>query len=103
MQGAQGLLNNPSYTIITLKSSNHRELSMRNDQAPFTDPRVRQAVALSMDRTGMVSALLAGKGLLGNDSAFSPFYPSTDTSVPQRKQDIAKAKQLLAAAGHPKA
>ncbi len=100
-QGAQGLLNNPSYTIITLKSSNHRELSMRTDQAPFTDSRVRQAVALTMDRPGMVAALLAGKGQLGNDSAFAPVFPSTDTSVPQRMQDIAKAKQLLAAAGHP--
>ena len=39
MQGAQGLLNNSSFTIITLKSSNHRELSMRNDLAPFTDVR----------------------------------------------------------------
>ncbi len=101
VQGAQGLLNNPSYTIITLKSSNHRELSMRTDQAPFTDARVRQAVALTMDRPGMVAALLAGKGQLGNDSVFAPVFPSTDTSIPQRKQDIAKAKQLLAAAGHP--
>ena len=100
VQGAQGLLNNPGFTIITLKSSNHRELSMRNDQAPFTDSRVRQAVALTMDRPGMVAALLAGKGLLGNDSAFSPVFPSTDLSIPQRAQDIAKAKQLLAAAGH---
>ena len=100
VQGAQGLLNNPSYTIITLKSSNHRELSMRTDQAPFTDPRVRQAVALTMDRTGMVAALLAGKGLIGNDSPFSPVFPSTDTSVPQRTQNIAMAKQLLSAAGH---
>ncbi len=101
VQGAQGLLNNPSFTIITLKSSNHRELSMRNDQAPFTDARVRQAVALTMDRPGMVAALLAGKGILGNDSAFSPVFPSTDTSVPQRTQNISMAKQLLSAAGHP--
>jgi peptide/nickel transport system substrate-binding protein len=100
VQGAQGLLNNPSFTIITLKSANHRELSMRTDQAPFTDPRVRQAVALTMDRPGMVAALLAGKGQLGNDSVFAPVFPSTDTSIPQRAQDIAKAKQLLAAAGH---
>ncbi len=101
VQGAQALLNNPSYTIITLKSANHRELSMRTDQAPFTDPRVRQAVALTMDRPGMVAALLAGKGQLGNDSVFAPVFPSTDTSIPQRQQDISKAKQLLAAAGHP--
>jgi peptide/nickel transport system substrate-binding protein len=100
-QGAQSLLNNSSFKIIQLKSANHRELSMRNDKAPFTDPRVRQAVALTLDRAGMVHALLQGYGALGNDSPFAPLFTSTDTSVPQRTQDIAKAKQLLAAAGHP--
>jgi peptide/nickel transport system substrate-binding protein len=101
VQGAQSLLNSSQYNIISLKSANHRELSMRNDMAPFTDPRVRQAIALSLDRPGMVQALLAGKGVLGNDSPFSPKFPSTNTTVPQRAQDLAKAKQLLAAAGHP--
>jgi peptide/nickel transport system substrate-binding protein len=101
VQGAQSLLNSSSYNIIKLKSSGHRELSMRNDKSPFTDKRVRQAVALSLDRPGMVQALLAGDGNLGNDSPFAPKFPSTDTSVPQRTQDLAKAKQLLAAAGHP--
>ena len=44
--GATSLLNNSTYKIIKLKSANHRELSMRNDIAPFNDSRVRQAVAL---------------------------------------------------------
>jgi peptide/nickel transport system substrate-binding protein len=101
VQGAQALLNSSSYTIIKLKSANHRELSMRNDQAPFTDKRVRQAIALTLDRPGMVQALLAGAGVLGNDSPFSPKFPSTDTTVPQRAKDLTKAKQLLSAAGHP--
>ncbi|HEY2259962.1 MAG TPA: ABC transporter substrate-binding protein [Solirubrobacteraceae bacterium] len=101
VQGAQSLLNSAQYKIITLKSANHRELSMRNDMAPFTDPRVRQAIALSLDRPGMVQALLQGKGVLGNDSPFSPKFPSTNTSVPQRAQNLSKAKQLLSAAGHP--
>ncbi|HEX4011099.1 MAG TPA: ABC transporter substrate-binding protein [Solirubrobacteraceae bacterium] len=100
VQGAQSLLNNSSYNIIKLKSANHRELSMRNDQAPFTDARVRQAIALSLNRPGMVVALLNGDGDVGNDSPFAPKFPSTNTSIPQRTQDIAKAKQLLAAAGH---
>ena len=101
-QGAQSLLNNASsYNLIKLKSASHRELSMRNDQAPFTDARVRQAVAYTLNRPEMISALLLGFGQLGNDSPLGPRYPSSDLSIPQRAQDIAKAKSLLAAAGHP--
>ncbi|MGH2891253.1 MAG: ABC transporter substrate-binding protein [Solirubrobacteraceae bacterium] len=100
-QGAQALLNNSSYKIIKLKSSNHRELSMRCDQAPFNDARVRQAIALCLNRPGMVQALLSGNGEVGNDSPFAPKFPSTNTSVPQRTQNLSKAKQLLSAAGHP--
>jgi peptide/nickel transport system substrate-binding protein len=100
-QGAQAITNSSNYNIIKLKSSNHRELSMRCDQPPFDDARVRQAIAYSINRPAMVSALLLGLGQVGNDSPFAPKFPSTDTSVPQRAQDIAKAKQLLKEAGHP--
>jgi peptide/nickel transport system substrate-binding protein len=100
--GAAAILSQPSlYKIIKLASANHRELSMRNDQAPFTDARVRQAVAYSLDRKGMVSALLSGFGSIANDTPFGPRFPSSDLTLPQRAQDIAKAKSLLAAAGHP--
>ena len=97
--GAQELLTG-SYNIIKLKSSAHRQLSMRNDKAPFTDARVRQAMALTLDRPAIVKALFQGFADVGNDSPFAPVYPSTNTSVAQRVQDIAKAKSLLAAAGH---
>jgi peptide/nickel transport system substrate-binding protein len=73
---------------------------MRCDQALFTDPRVRQAIALTLDRQAMVQALFKGFADLGNDSPFAPVFPSTDTSVPQRAKNIAKAKSLLSAAGH---
>jgi peptide/nickel transport system substrate-binding protein len=97
--GAEGILDG-SYNIIKLKASNHRELSMRCDQAPFTDPRVRQAVALTLDRPGMLKALLNNLGSLGNDSPFAPKFASSDLDVPQRTKDLSKAKQLLSAAGH---
>jgi peptide/nickel transport system substrate-binding protein len=99
--GASSLLHNSSFNVIRLKSANHRELSMRNDQSPFTDARVRQAVAYTVDRKGAVAALLSGYGSVANDSPFGPRFPSSDLTVPQRSQDISKAKQLLAAAGHP--
>jgi peptide/nickel transport system substrate-binding protein len=98
--GGEGLLNG-SYNVIKLKSSAHRELSMRTDQAPFTDPRVRQAIALTLNRPQIVQALFKGFADVGNDSPFAPVYPSTNTSIAQRAQNISQAKSLLAAAGHP--
>ncbi|MGO9886281.1 MAG: ABC transporter substrate-binding protein [Solirubrobacteraceae bacterium] len=99
--GAAAILSQPSlYKIIKLASANHRELSMRNDQAPFTDARVRQAVAYTLDRKGMVAALLSGYGSVANDTPFGPRFPSSNLTLPQREQDIAMAKSLLAAAGH---
>ncbi len=99
VSGAEQLLSG-SYNIIKLKSSAHRELSMRCDSGPFTDARVRQAVALTLNRPQIVQALFKGYADVGNDSPFAPVFPSTDTSVPQRAADLAKAKSLLAAAGH---
>ncbi|HEY2313530.1 MAG TPA: ABC transporter substrate-binding protein [Streptosporangiaceae bacterium] len=100
VSGGQQLLGG-GYNIIKLKSSAHRELSMRTDQAPFTDARVRQAMALSLDRPAIVTALFQGYADIGNDSPFAPVYPSTNTSIAQRSLDVAKAKALLSAAGHP--
>jgi peptide/nickel transport system substrate-binding protein len=100
VSGGEALLGG-GYNVIKLKSSAHRELSMRNDQAPFTDPRVRQAIALSLNRPAIVTALFKGFADIGNDSPFAPVFPSTNTSIPQRVQNISQAKSLLAAAGHP--
>ncbi len=98
LQGA-ALLSNPDVTIISTPSSAHQEVHMRTDMAPFTDKRVRQAVALTLDRPKLVDGLMRGKAQIGNDSPFMPAFPSTDSTVAQRQIDLAQAKQLLEAAG----
>jgi peptide/nickel transport system substrate-binding protein len=100
-QAALSVQNDPSYRLLSIGSSAHTQVHLRTDQGPFQDKRVRQALALSLNRDGLVKGLLQSHGVPGNDSPFSPLFPSTDTAVPQRKQDIAKAKELLAAAGVP--
>jgi peptide/nickel transport system substrate-binding protein len=99
VSGGEALLGG-SYNVIKLKTSAHRELSMRCDQAPFTDPRVRQAIALCLNRPEIITALWKGYADVGNDSPFAPVFPSTNTSVAQRAQNVSQAKSLLAAAGH---
>jgi peptide/nickel transport system substrate-binding protein len=98
LQG-MALLNDPKVEIISLRSSAHTQVHMRTDMAPFTDKRVRQAIALCLDRKKLVKGLFRGRSDIGNDSPLAPVYPSTDTAVPQRDLDIAQAKQLMAAAG----
>jgi peptide/nickel transport system substrate-binding protein len=97
--GGKALLDDPNVQVIAVKAATHRQLSMRTDTEPFTDKRVRQAIALSIDRNALVQGLWEGQADPGNDSPFAPLFPSTDTAVPQREQDLEQAKQLLADAG----
>jgi peptide/nickel transport system substrate-binding protein len=99
VSGGKALLGDDNIQVIAVKAATHRQLHMRTDKEPFTDKRVRQAIALSIDRQALVDGLWEGQADVGNDSPFGPLYPSTDTSVPQREQDIEQAKQLLADAG----
>ncbi len=101
VQGGQALLKDPNVQIISERTSAHQQVHMRCDMAPLNDARVRRAIALCLDRGKIVKGFFQGRSDLGNDSPFAPVYPSTDTSVPQRKKDLRQAKELLAAAGHP--
>ncbi len=101
VQGSQALLVDPALSVVPLKSSAHEQLHMRCDTGPFADKRVRQALALCLNRDTLVTGLFRGMAVPGNDSPFAPAFPSTDTGVPQRRQDIGQARQLLAAAGLP--
>ncbi|QGZ62165.1 ABC transporter substrate-binding protein [Paraburkholderia acidisoli] len=99
VQGGIGVLNNPDFKVIGVRSAAHRQIHMRNDVPAFRDKRVRQALALSLDRDVLVRGLFKGRAVVGNDSPFAPIFPSTASTVPQRKLDVAKARQLLAQAG----
>jgi peptide/nickel transport system substrate-binding protein len=94
--GGRALLTDPNVQVIAAQASVHRQMHMRNDKDPFKDKNVRQALALAIDRKGLVEGLFKGKAQLGNDSPFAPVFPYTDKSVAQRQQDLEKAKQLLA-------
>jgi peptide/nickel transport system substrate-binding protein len=101
-QGSQALFANSNLTILKNPSSSYREFHMRVDKKPFSDKRVRQAVAWSLDRPALVTGLLHGYGQVGNDHAFAPVFPLSKVTkqIPQRKQNYTMAKKLLAEAGY---
>ena len=100
--GTQNLYTSSNLKILRNPASSYREFHMRVDKKPFNDKRVRQAVALSLDRPKLIQGLLHGYGRVGNDHAFAPVYPLSviTKKIPQRKQNYTQAKKLLAAAGH---
>lgn len=69
------------------------------DAAPFNDVRVRQALAMTVDRAAMVDFVAEGFGTPGNDTPLNGAY-TFHRDLPLKRPDIAGARRLLAEAGH---
>lgn len=89
---------NPALKVLESKTGSWIPFTMRVDQPPFSDARVRQAMRLIVDRRQMIDQVLGGHGTIGNDM-YAPFDKCYPADTAQRKQDIAQAKKLLAEAG----
>lgn len=85
--------------LLIAKGGGYNPFTMRVDQSPFNDPRVREAFRYLVDRTQMLKLVFDGLGTIGND-VFGLYDPEYDTSLPPRPYDPDKAKSLLKAAGH---
>jgi peptide/nickel transport system substrate-binding protein len=99
-QGGKAVLSDQNLRVDVYPSTGIRELAMNTTKAPWTDSRVRQAVAYSLDRPAINQALYGGRSNLGYDSLWEPtVFPGWPAPAP-RAQDYTKAKQLLTDAGH---
>ncbi|HEU0128279.1 MAG TPA: ABC transporter substrate-binding protein, partial [Pseudonocardiaceae bacterium] len=75
---------------------------MRVADGPFTDPRVREAFRLAVDREAMVAQALSGFGTVAND-VLGTGDPNYARDLPQRQRDLARARALLDAVGFDRA
>jgi peptide/nickel transport system substrate-binding protein len=90
---------NDNLRVLDSETGMWLPFTMRVDQPPFDDVRVRQAFRLMVDRQQMVDVALAGYGSVGND-VYGRFDPAYHDDLPQRERDIEEARRLLAEAGH---
>ncbi|MEV1063926.1 ABC transporter substrate-binding protein [Streptomyces sp. NPDC050263] len=84
--------------IVRLRGSAMQGFAMKTDRAPFDDKRVREAFFLIADRKELVGGALSGAGVIGND-LFGKGYEYYADGLPQREQDLDKARALLKQAG----
>ncbi|WP_422031379.1 ABC transporter substrate-binding protein [Reyranella sp.] len=89
--------------VVSIPQTNgFTHISMNTQMAPFDNLKVRQAVAMALPYEDMFKAAIFGRGtkLYGGTWATVPPDASFPQAIPN-KTDLAKAKALLAEAGHP--
>ena len=93
LQKAQGL------RALRTPSGQFCNVNFGCDAPPFNDMRVRQALALCVDRAALVDFVAEGFGTQGQDTPLNPAY-TYFVEQPAKKVDIAGARRLLSEAGH---
>lgn len=89
----------PGLKLIQTKGKQHYAFSMNCKDPLFTDPNVRMAMKLAIDRQEMLDKILSGRGSIANDQPISGAYEYHNPNLEQHSYDPEKAKVLLEKAG----
>lgn len=86
--------------VLQVPSLNLRIFSFNTTRPPFTDPRVRQAIALAIDRQAVVTAAEFGLGTVsGPIPAPDTLWALPVSAFPEYRPDPARARRMLQDAG----
>ncbi len=81
------------------QNTNIRYMAINVSREPFTDVRVRQAIAMVIDRGPIIDSAVFGAGTATNILFPESYWAGFPSEIPE--PDIEGAKQLLAEAGYP--
>ncbi|MCD1620474.1 ABC transporter substrate-binding protein [Salipiger manganoxidans] len=88
----------PRFQVLVGSTEGETILAMNNREAPFTDPRVREAVAHAIDRQAIIDGAMFGLGTpIGTH--FAPHNPDYTDLTSLSAHDPERARALLAEAG----
>ncbi|MFC4160957.1 ABC transporter substrate-binding protein [Chitinimonas lacunae] len=90
----------PKLQVLSTKALTLAYLAFNTQKKPFTDKRVRQALALAIDKGAMVKAVYEGSAAPAHLPLPSSMW-SYNKSIKPYSLDLAQAKKLLAEAGLP--
>lgn len=93
---------NKNLTVNESSAGGWDAMCMRLDIPPMTDPNVRAAMRLLVNRKQMIKQVLSGRGKLANDLYGFIDENYNANNFPQREQDIPAALALLKKSGYSK-
>ncbi|HTE86852.1 MAG TPA: ABC transporter substrate-binding protein, partial [Dehalococcoidia bacterium] len=92
--------NSPGAAANEYANPSAAHVFMQTQHPPFSDIRIRKALALSIDRDEFVQTLSNGKGAWALAGAFPDTF-NQDEIKPLLKPDVNQARQLVRDAGYP--
>ena len=98
---ADRLARDPALRIVSRPGICVLFLCLRVDRPPFSDPRLREAIDLAIDREELARRALSGRAAVANQIV-PPSIVGFDPAVRRAGPDLARARALVAEAGHPR-
>jgi peptide/nickel transport system substrate-binding protein len=97
---AQTLGRESGITVSAKPSLNYHLLFLNTKRKPLDNPKVREAIALSIDRKQIIDTVALGAGdPTGPLPPALPFFALPVADYPLYKRDVARARQLLRESG----
>ena len=97
-EAAEKFKNSSTIRVDSVATASWDGVILNNERPPFNDVRVRQALALTIDKEALVELALFGQGA-PTHSPIPPSHPYFNKSIGFKPPDIEKAKKLMAEAG----
>jgi peptide/nickel transport system substrate-binding protein len=92
------LTDNPDVSVVQSLAGSFSTIYLRGDQAPGNNPKVVQALKISLDRAALLQAVRGSFGVVTGDNPVVPGSPEwVDVGIPKR--DVAAARALLEQGG----
>ena len=101
LEEVERLSRNPSVRVVLGTGLRVLFLGLRVDRPPFSDPRVREAIDLAVDREELARRALGGR-VEPATQLVPPSIVGFDPALRRPPPDPARSRFLLAAAGHPR-
>jgi peptide/nickel transport system substrate-binding protein len=90
----------PHARLLKTKAAQTLVMRMQSGHKPFDDIRVRRAVVAAADNAEMLKYAYRGFGVVGENTHVAPSQPDY-APLPRQRRSVARARRLLAEAGHP--